>query len=85
MHHHTSKNMYMKQDRATDEKDVVGGASAQESVESTSGGLNPPVPGGDLNVVLRVEDVEPGALDCPAVLQTTITIINNDSVQAMMV
>jgi len=43
------------------------------------------VPGGDLNVVLRVEDVEPGVPDCPAVLQTTITIINNDSVQAMMV
>ena len=78
MHHHTSKNMYMKQDRATDEKDVVGGASAQESVESTSGGLNPPEPGGDLNVALGVEDVEPGAPDCcPAVLQTTITIMNN--------
>jgi hypothetical protein len=35
------------------------------------------VPGGDLNVELGVEDAEPGVPDCPAVLQTTITIMNN--------
>lgn len=62
--------MYMKQDRTRDEKDAATGASALESVsvESTSGGLNPPVPGGDLDAVLGMEDVEPGAPDWPAVL-----------------
>lgn len=67
--------MYMKQDRARDKKDATAGASALESVESISGGLNPPVPGGDLNVLLGVED-EPGVVDCPAVLKTVSTMIN---------
>jgi hypothetical protein len=67
--------MYMKQDRARDKKDAAVVASA-ESVESMSGGLSPPLPGGDLKVVPGMDDVDPGVPDCPAVLQTRITMIS---------
>lgn len=82
MYHHHCNNKYMKQNRARDGKDAAAGASASDSGPK-SGGLRPPelpvlsVPGGDRDVgVLGVVDVEPADPDCPAVLQTRITMIN---------
>jgi hypothetical protein len=77
MHHHNCKKIYMKQDRARDGRDVVARGLALESVESTSGGFNPPVlpvPFGDKDVGVPGMDVEPGDPVCPAVLQTRITM-----------
>ena len=76
MHHHNCKNIYMKQERARDGRDVVARGSALESVESTSGGLNPPVLPVPFGVGVPGMDIEPGDPVCPAVLQTRITMIN---------